>query len=114
MANWMDVRGLAGAEEASSERLRHAPLELLAGLNQAQSAAVTGGDGALSILAGPGSGKARVVTHRIAWLALERGVRPEEILAITFTNKAAREMRARLDRLLPAAGAWMGTFHGTC
>ena len=85
---------------------------LLDGLNEAQRAAVVHGDGPLLIVAGPGSGKTRVVTSRIAHLVLARGVAPQEILALTFTNKAAREMRERVERALGSAvGLWIGTFH---
>ena len=79
--------------------------------------AVTHGDGPLCILAGPGSGKTRVITRRIAWLVRERNVRPDEILAITFTNKAAREMRERIEELLPDGAlkrGWISTFHSMC
>jgi len=87
--------------------------DLLAQLNPAQRSAVTAQDGPLLIFAGAGSGKTRVLTHRIAWLIQQGRAEPAEILAVTFTNKAAREMRARVDQLLRvAAGAiWMGTFH---
>lgn len=90
--------------------------DILAGLNDAQRAAVTHGDGALLILAGPGSGKTRVITHRIAWLIRERRIAPWQILAVTFTNKAAREMRDRAARLIgeDAAALHMGTFHAMC
>ena len=93
--------------------------DLLDGLNPAQLEACTHHEGPLLILAGPGSGKTRVVTRRIAWLVTERGVRPDEVLAITFTNKAAREMRERVERVIgdcvPAArGLWVSTFHSTC
>ncbi len=88
------------------------PDSLLEGLNPAQREAVTGSDGPLLIVAGPGSGKTRVITRRIAWLARARHVDPRRILAITFTNKAAREMRSRVEQLLPGAGgAWISTFH---
>ena len=103
--NWMDIKD---QEEGTPA------LNLLDGLNEPQVAAVSHGDGPLLILAGPGSGKTRVITHRIAWLITERGVDPREILAITFTNKAAREMRERVVRLLPADGAWISTFHSMC
>jgi DNA helicase-2/ATP-dependent DNA helicase PcrA len=79
-----------------------------------QQSAVTAPDGPTLVVAGPGSGKTRVLTHRIAWLISERDVPSGAILAVTFTNKAAREMRERLDRLLvdrDATGLTMGTFH---
>ncbi len=88
--------------------------DLLAGLNEAQREAVTHGEGPLLILAGAGSGKTRAITSRIAHLVLERGVRPSEVLAITFTNKAAGEMRERVDRLAVPRGAWVSTFHAMC
>ncbi|GIW15816.1 MAG: DNA helicase [Tepidiforma sp.] len=90
--------------------------DILAGLNDAQRAAVTHGDGALLILAGPGSGKTRVITHRIGWLIRERRIAPWRILAVTFTNKAAREMRERAARLIgkDAEAVHMGTFHAMC
>ncbi len=88
-------------------------IDLLAGLNPPQRAAVTADDGPLLIFAGAGSGKTRVLTHRVAWLIQQGRADPGEILAVTFTNKAAREMRSRVENLLnlAAGGIWMGTFH---
>ena len=90
--------------------------DLLSGLNPAQVAAVTHESGPLLIVAGAGSGKTRVLTHRIAWLIEEQGLSPFEILAITFTNKAAQEMRDRVMALVGpvAARMWVSTFHAAC
>lgn len=83
-------------------------------LNDAQRDAVAGPIGSSLVLAGAGSGKTRVLTHRIAWLIQAQGVSPYSILAVTFTNKAAAEMRGRIETLLamPVRGMWVGTFHG--
>jgi DNA helicase-2/ATP-dependent DNA helicase PcrA len=92
------------------------PDPLLAGLNASQAEAVTHDGGPLLVIAGAGSGKTRVLTHRIAHLIDRRGVSPFEVLAITFTNKAADEMKGRVARLVGpvASKMWVSTFHSAC
>ena len=99
-------------EATTDERIEH----LLAGLNEPQRTAVTHGDGPLLVLAGAGSGKTRVLTHRVAWLVQTDRARAGEILAITFTNKAAQEMRERVELLLghSTRAMWVMTFHSAC
>jgi DNA helicase-2/ATP-dependent DNA helicase PcrA len=87
---------------------------LLDGLNEDQRQAVASPLGAALVLAGAGSGKTRVLVHRVAWLIQVEGASPNSILAVTFTNKAAAEMRSRIETLLglPSGAMWLGTFHG--
>ena len=89
---------------------------LLDSLNEAQRDAVAAAPGPTLVLAGAGSGKTRVLTHRIAWLVETLDVSPLAVLAVTFTNKAAREMRGRIENILGFSlrGMWIGTFHGIC
>ncbi len=93
------------------------PMDFLEKLNPAQRQAVTAGVGPVLVLAGPGSGKTRVLTQRVVYLIASEGVRPYQMLAVTFTNKAAREMGSRVRTMLgelPAEGLWLGTFHSIC
>lgn len=94
-------------------------MNVFEGLNEAQEKAVRVNEGPLLILAGAGSGKTKTLTHRIAYLISQEEIWPSQILAVTFTNKAAREMRERLSHLLAKPNSrnfmpWMGTFHGIC
>src|SRR3989442_1842561 len=93
-----------------------APATFLDKLNPVQRDAVIHGDGPLLIFAGAGSGKTRVLTHRVAHLIAERGARPGSIMAVTFTNKAANEMKERIVQLVGerSRSIWVGTFHATC
>ncbi len=99
-----------------NQRRKVATMDLLKELNERQQKAVTAGMGQNLVLAGPGSGKTRVLTFRIAYLIYALGVPPYNITAVTFTNKAAREMKNRLDELLgiSSSGLWLGTFHSIC
>src|SRR3989344_3905342 len=87
---------------------------VLKSLNPPQQEAVTYTQGPSLVLSGPGSGKTRVITHRIAYLINELNVPSVEILAVTFTNKAANEMKERIKRLVKTVPLWMGTFHSIC
>ena len=93
-------------------------IDFLSQLNEPQREAVASSDGPLLILAGAGSGKTRVIAHRIAYLIAERGVWPRNILAVTFTNKAAEEMRNRVNKLLEGlelgSAPLISTFHSLC
>jgi DNA helicase II / ATP-dependent DNA helicase PcrA len=92
------------------------PTDILNNLNPSQAEAVKHSGGPLLILAGAGSGKTRIITHRIAYLIKEMKVQPSNILAVTFTNKAANEMIERVNHLITkdARELWIGTFHSIC
>src|SRR5690606_8605937 len=112
------IEASVGAPKPPTSCYNPAPMddvtELLDGLNPAQRDAVAAADAHLLVLAGAGSGKTRVLVHRIAFLIATGQVSPFGLLAVTFTNKAAHEMRGRIEHLLhmPAGGMWVGTFHG--
>src|SRR5258708_37050022 len=93
-------------------------IELVSKRNEPQREAVTSGDGPLLILAGAGSGKTRVIAYRIAYLIAERGIWPRNIVAVTFTNKAAEEMRNRVSKILEGlelgSAPLISTFHSLC
>ena len=90
--------------------------DLIEGLNDKQKEAVLNTDGPCLVIAGAGSGKTKVLTHKIAYLMAEKNIKPWNILAITFTNKAANEMKQRVENLVGEAAKdmWIGTFHSIC
>ena len=90
--------------------------ELIEGLNEKQKEAVLQTEGPCLVIAGAGSGKTKVLTHKIAYLMSEKHIKPWNILAITFTNKAANEMKERVEKLVGdvAKDMWIGTFHSIC
>ena len=110
-AHWSGVDA-ARREDWKSRKIA----AIVEGLNPEQQAAVTHESGPLLVMAGAGSGKTRVLTRRIAWLLATERIRPWEVLAITFTNKAAAEMRERVEALVGNAAKymWVSTFHSAC
>ena len=106
---------LPAAQSPAVDPDPHAQERILSGLNPEQQEAVQATEGPVMIIAGPGSGKTRTLTHRIAYLLATGKARPHEIIALTFTNKAAREMRQRVQQLVgdQTRGMWVGTFHAS-
>src|SRR3954449_9568445 len=119
MSDTLPVIGL-GLPDSGSEKPERATGpsadDLLAGLNEPQKAAVVHAGAPLLVVAGAGSGKTRVLTRRIAWIVSERAAHPGSVLAITFTNKAAAEMKERVEDLVGrrARLMWVSTFHSAC
>ncbi|MFN8193463.1 MAG: DNA helicase PcrA [Nocardioidaceae bacterium] len=116
MSDTFPIPGLELADQPRTTPAGPTPDQLLEGLNEPQRAAVTHAGAPLLVVAGAGSGKTRVLTRRIAWLVAERQAHPGSILAITFTNKAAAEMKERVEALVGrrARVMWVSTFHSAC